>query len=211
MKKLIGSIVVSAGLAVAALVGVNIWSQAEDTTQAFELTAPAPQRDGFYILPLPEDRSTVAKADVVGAPLIDQVDKLAEDVGAVLNPIDDRALGFFELDGEHDWIKMVAPTYRAGVADAEMLNVTCGYYPQICATMNDEDLGLRSSVGTQQNSVDEENSIDDGALGFFELDGERDWIKMVAPTYRAVAADAEVLKVTCGFYPQICAARGDRL
>ncbi len=77
MKKLIGSIVVSSGLAVAALVGIGIWSQGEDTTQAFkannqnesrELTAPAPQRDGFYILPLAEDRSTVAKADVVDAP-----------------------------------------------------------------------------------------------------------------------------------------------
>lgn len=69
MKKLIGSIVVSSGFAVAALVGIGIWSQGEDTTQAFEAnnqqaitSSSAPQRDGFYILPLAEDRSTVAKA-----------------------------------------------------------------------------------------------------------------------------------------------------
>ncbi len=76
MKKLIGSIVVSSGLAVAALVGIGIWSQGEDTTQAFEAnnqqaitsSPSAPQRDGFYILPLPEDRSTQLKADVVDAP-----------------------------------------------------------------------------------------------------------------------------------------------
>ena len=80
MKKLIGSIVVSSGLAVAAVVGIGIWSQGEDTTQAFEannqnesreLIATTPQRDGFYILPLPEDKSTVATADVIDAPLPD--------------------------------------------------------------------------------------------------------------------------------------------
>ena len=106
---------------------------------------------------------------------------------------------------------MVAPTYRTGVTGAEMLKGTCEIYPQICAAVNDEDLGLRSSVGTVQNSVDEGNSIDDGTLGIFELDGERDWIKMVAPTYRVGVTDAEMLKVTCVYYPQICVAKSDGL
>ena len=92
MRKLIGSIVVSSALAVAAVVGIGIWSEGEDTTQAFEAnnqqaitSSSAPQRDGFYILPLAEDRSTAAKADVVGAPQRDgfYILPLAEDRSTV--------------------------------------------------------------------------------------------------------------------------------
>ena len=149
-------------------------------------------------------------ADVIREPgaFVDQVNLLAEDVGgdqgierapfhpaAVAIPTDEGAFGFFEP--RRDWIKMVAPTYRAPVADAEMLKVTCGIYPQICAALN-KDVSPRISVGAVQNSIDE------GALGFLELDGERDWIKMVAPTYRAPVADAQMRQEICGYYPWSC-------
>ena len=77
--------------------------------------------------------ASVVNADVHGpVALIDQVDLLAEDVGSVQNPIDDRVIGF-----SGSFADILNPTYRAGVADAELLKVTCGYYPQICAAVND--------------------------------------------------------------------------
>ena len=73
--------------------------------------------------------ASVVSADVHRpVALVDQVDPLVEDIGAVQNSIDDRVIGF-----SGSFTDILDPTYRAGVADAELLKVTCGYYPQICA------------------------------------------------------------------------------
>ncbi len=143
--------------------------------------------------------SVVSADDPELVSLIDQVDVLVEDVGVVQKFIDDGVIGF-----SGSFTDILDPTYRAGVADAELLKVTCGYYPQICAARS-EDWSFRPSVGAVQNS------IDDGMIGFGELHDDRSFADMLNPTYRAGVAGAELLKVTCGRYPQICAALNEDL
>lgn len=89
MKKLVGSIIVSSFLAIAAVVGIGIWPQTESTPQAFEGNNPqtlassssslnegsidessdvpeaAPAHDSFHILPLPDRGDAAATADFV--------------------------------------------------------------------------------------------------------------------------------------------------
>ena len=166
--------------------------------------------------------ASAVSADVIPEPgaLVDQANLLAEDVGetgiyadedislrfsvgAVQNSIDYSKLGFFEPD-RPNWPKLLEPTYRAPVLGAEMVTETCGYYPW-ASVCTEEDMSSRFSVGVVQNSVD------DGVIGLLQLDGERDWIKMVAPNYPSGRMGAEMLEETCGYYPWACAARSEGL
>ena len=90
-------------------------------------------------------------ADIIQEPggFVPQVNQLVEDFGtpgierppvhpaAVAIPSDDGPLGLFEPYGAINWIALLEPTYRSPVADAEMRNVTCGYYPWICTDRRD--------------------------------------------------------------------------
>lgn len=72
MKKLIGTVIISSAIAVAAVVGTGLWSQFGSATASIS----APENEGFYILPTGNVRRVETVNDVVDAPAGDGFDIL---------------------------------------------------------------------------------------------------------------------------------------